>query len=464
MNSSPAIIRASVPSRFRFDEFVLSPRQRLLLRAGMPVQLIPKYFDLLVLLVDRRQEAVSKQTIFADVWSDVVVSDGALSQAVRTLRRTLGDNPREPRFIRTVSRHGYQFVCLDVREEPDDGALTASPQTAPLEPAGESVERLVDRLFAGVAAGDEGRDDVRETAERLHALSTTEAIDVVKRRPNHAAALAVMRDARWNVPDAGVVPLDAPSSIALIQMRLGDARRTAARRWAGAAGAGAAGGAMAGFLGGLALWLAPGSQSSPQSSLALAALGALAGGVGGGGIGAGLATAEALARSRRGLALMVSGGLAGAVVATIAHVIVRALVDGLVGAPDVALPGVFEGLVIGAAVGGGYALATPQPPGGGMSAPTGQRRAAAVVTVGLVAAAAGTALAMADRTLVGGLVNEIAKTSPSANLVLAPLGQLIGEPDFGPITAVALSAFEAGVFGAAVAFGLTIRPKSAISQ
>lgn len=221
---------------------------------------------------------------------------------------------------------------------------------------------------------------------------------------------------------------------------------------------------MAGLLGGLALWLAPGSNSSVQSSLALAALGAVAGGVGAGGIGAGLATAEALARSRRGLALVLCGGLFGAVVAAIAHVIVRALVDGLVGAPEVALPGLLEGLVIGAAVGAGYAFATPQPPGGGMAAPTGQRRVATVVTVGLVTAAAGTALAVADRTLVGGLVNEIAKTSPSANLVLAPLGQLIGEPDFGPITAVALSAFEAGVFGAAVAFGLTIRPKSGTSQ
>jgi DNA-binding winged helix-turn-helix (wHTH) protein len=454
-----------VPSRFKFDQFVLSPRQRLLLRDGTPVPLIPKYFDLLVLLVDRRQEAVSKQTIFADVWSDVVVSDGALSQAVRTLRRTLGDNPREPRFIRTVSRHGYQFVCVDVREEPDDGALAASLQPAAgIEPAGDSVERLVDRLFAGVAAGDDGRDDVRETAERLHALGTTEAIEVVKRRPNHAAALAVMRDARWNVPDAGVVPLDAPSSVALIRLRLEDARRTAARRWAGAAGAGAAGGAIAGFLGGLALWLAPASHSSPQSLLALAALGAVAGGVGAGGIGAGLATAEALARSRRGLALVLCGGVSGAIVAAIAQVIVRALIDGLVGAPDIALPGMFEGLAIGAAVGGGYAFATPVPPGGGMAAPTGRRRVAAVVTVGLVTAAAGTALAVADRTLVGGLVNEIAKTSPSANLVLAPLGQLIGEPDFGPITSIALSAFEAGVFGAAVAFGLTIRPKSATSQ
>ena len=109
----------TAPVRFRFAEFVLSPRRRLLLRNGTPVALIPKYLDLLLLLVARRHDAVSKQAIFDEVWSDVVVSDGALAQAVRTLRRTLGDDSREPRFIRTVSRHGYQFVWADVVEEID---------------------------------------------------------------------------------------------------------------------------------------------------------------------------------------------------------------------------------------------------------------------------------------------------------------------------------------------------------
>ncbi|HET7293990.1 MAG TPA: winged helix-turn-helix domain-containing protein, partial [Vicinamibacteria bacterium] len=91
--------------RYRFGDFVLSPSQRALLRAGRPVPLIPRYLDLLLLLVERRHEAVHRRDIFDRVWSDVVVSDGALSQAVRTLRRALGDGSREPSFIRTVSRH-----------------------------------------------------------------------------------------------------------------------------------------------------------------------------------------------------------------------------------------------------------------------------------------------------------------------------------------------------------------------
>ena len=47
------------------------------------VRLIPRYFDLLLLLVEERQRAVSRQEIFDRVWADVVVSDGALTQATR---------------------------------------------------------------------------------------------------------------------------------------------------------------------------------------------------------------------------------------------------------------------------------------------------------------------------------------------------------------------------------------------
>ena len=71
-------------------------------------------------LIERRGEAVHRRDIVDRVWSDVVVSDSALSQAIRTVRCVLGDNSREPRFVRTVSRHGYRFVFANVIEE-DDG-------------------------------------------------------------------------------------------------------------------------------------------------------------------------------------------------------------------------------------------------------------------------------------------------------------------------------------------------------
>jgi DNA-binding winged helix-turn-helix (wHTH) protein len=117
--------------RYRFSDFTLSTRRRLLIRNGRQLPLIPRYFDLLIFLIERRRDAVHRREIFDRVWSDVIVSDSALSQAIRTLRRTLGDDPREPSFIRTVSRHGYQFTCPDVIEELDEDVPEPVPVPTP---------------------------------------------------------------------------------------------------------------------------------------------------------------------------------------------------------------------------------------------------------------------------------------------------------------------------------------------
>jgi DNA-binding winged helix-turn-helix (wHTH) protein len=456
----------NAPVRFRFADFVLSPRQRLLLRQGTPVPLIPKYFDLLHLLVRRRLDAVSKQAIFAEVWTDVVVSDGALSQAVRTLRRALGDDSREPRFIRTVARHGYQFVWPDVLEEVDDGTVRHGAEPALMAQAvpefPEGIDALVERFVAATDAGSAGEEEAQDLAERLHQSGTADAMARIASKPGHAAAVALMRDTRWNVPNAGRVPLisDAEAAgtiVALIRRRLSNVRAEVARRWASAAAAGAIGGAATGFFGGVVLYLAPMSQARLQSSLALAAIGTVAGGLGAGGVGAGLAAAEVLARSRRGLALTLCGAASGAFVALFAHALLRSLLEGLVGVYVSYGGGALDGLVLGGAAGVGYALGTRQPPGGGLAAPSGVARFRAVALTGTCCALAAVLLAVSGHLLVGGFIHNIARTSRDAQLGLAPLGRLIGEPDFGPMTRAVLSALEGGTFGCALTLGLTRR-------
>jgi DNA-binding winged helix-turn-helix (wHTH) protein len=455
-------LAVAAPVRFRFAEFVLSPRQRVLSRNGAAIPLIPRYFDLLLLLVSRRHEAVSKQTIFDHVWKDVVVSDGALSQAVRTLRRTLGDDSREPRFIRTVSRHGYQFVWPDVVEETDDGHVTAVPSPA-LSHQSAEIDSLVDRLIAVSTADNASQDEARDIAERLHTIGTREAMARITSRPHHAAAVAMMRDARWSVPDAGAVPLlrDAeavPAIAAVVRLRIAAVKQTIAQRWASAAASGALGGALAGICGGTALAMSPASAARPQAALALAAIGALAGSVGAGGIAAGLAAAEVLARAHRGVALVMFGALFGSATAGVADLILRALLDSLFGLHLFHANSAIDGLVIGAAAGVGYALTTSQPPGGGIAGPRGRRRLTTVIVVGICCAAGAVALAWAGRPLIGGLIHDVARASRDAQLVLAPLGRLIGEPDFGPVSRVLLSAFEGGIFGCSLAWGFTRRP------
>ncbi len=445
-------------SRFRFDDFVVSPRQRLLSKRGRPVPLIPRYFDLLLLLIVRRQDAVSKDVIFAEVWSDVIVSDGALSQAIRTLRRTLGDDPREPRFIRTVSRHGYQFVHAQIVEELDEPAAAAPRETEPAAKA-VPVAPLVDRLLTATDP-----EEARDLAEQLHALGTTDALADLTRRPHHAPAVAIMRDVRWNVPNSGNVPLltDTEASgaiVALIRLRMADVKGAIARRWASAAATGVLGGVVAGAIGGVALHFTAPETVPLEAAIALAAVGALAGGVGASGVAAGLVTAEAVARSRRTLALILCGGLGGAIVAGVTGIVLHAVLIGLFGLTLVRGGVAFDGLVLGAAAGLGYGLTT-MPQGGGLAALRGKQRLVAAVAVAACTGVAAVGLALAGHPLVGGLVHEIARSSNNAELVLAPLGRLIGEPDFGTLTRAILSGFEGSAFGLSLGWGLTYRPKS----
>ena len=163
--SSPSDANAGI--RYHFGPFVLSPAQRLLLRDGVEVRLIPRYFDLLRLLIERRDEAVHRQEIFDRVWADVIVSDGALSQAIRTLRRALGDDPREPVFIRTVSRHGYQFVFSALIVEPVK-ARTAGPGASEgMAPPGRPVGGAIGRHAEGQSQPADADDALDALVQRL---------------------------------------------------------------------------------------------------------------------------------------------------------------------------------------------------------------------------------------------------------------------------------------------------------
>jgi len=451
-----------VKVRYRFGEFCVSPARRLLLRSGWELALIPRYLDLLILLIERRHEAVHRRDIFETVWSDVVVSDGALSQAVRTLRRTLGDDSREPVYIRTVSRHGYRFAFDGVVEEPDDDgpAAVSAAATAPpaVAPAGDPFEHGVETLV-----GDADPDVRREAAEALHALGTAEALRRLGRRPGHEAARALLRDARWDVPGAGPVPLlGQPGGLVaariLTTMRLRRAMRLAEKRWAGASAGGAAAGAVAGLVGGLALRLAPGSYAPASVAVTLAVVGAIVGGLGAAGVGAGLAAAEAVARSLRGPSLVLAGAAGGGAVGAVSNLVGRWALEGLFGRELAAVGGGLEGLGIGAAAGFGYALATPRDEGG-MATPRGAERLRAAAITGLACAAAAVVITALGGHLAGTSLNFVARNFQGSQVGLAPLARMLGEPEMGPLSRAVIGAYEGGLFGFGLALGLTRRPR-----
>jgi DNA-binding winged helix-turn-helix (wHTH) protein len=452
--------------RYRFADFILSPRRRALTRSGQELRLIPRYFDLLVFLVERRHEAVHRRDIFDRVWSDVVVSDSALSQAIRTLRRTLGDDSREPAYIRTVARHGYRFVFTNVVEEEDNGGWQAAAEVAP--PGGAAAggsdvlfETLLKRVTDRAGSADDDQDQ-RDAAERLHALGTAEALARLGERPHHAYARALLRDTRWDVPSSGPVPLFGhpgfvPAAATLIALRLRRAARVAASRGLGASLGGAVAGMVAGTVGGFLLAAAPGSDAPLAVAGVLAAIGAGCGAVGGAGIGYGISAAEATARSQRAIVIVFGAALGGAVVGSVVQWLGRLSLSTLVGV-HVSIGGGLEGLVLGAAAGVGYALATRRTEGG-LAAPRGGERLEAALVTALTCAIGAIALSTNGRPLVGGTIHAIAEASAGSQAMLTPLGRLIGDPDFGPVTQTVIGTGEAGLFGFGLALGLTRRPR-----
>jgi DNA-binding winged helix-turn-helix (wHTH) protein len=110
-----------------FGPFRLLPTQRLLLEADKPVRLGSRALDILIALVERPGELVSKAELMARLWPSAFVEEGTLKVHVAALRRALGDGHSGRRFIATSPGQGYHFVAPVTRaEEPERTAPTAA--------------------------------------------------------------------------------------------------------------------------------------------------------------------------------------------------------------------------------------------------------------------------------------------------------------------------------------------------
>ena len=114
----------------RFGDCELDLDRREVRRGGQRCHLSPRAFALLALLVAERPRALSKDDLRARLWADTYVSNTALAQLVTELRKALGDEAREGRWIRTVFGFGYGFAG-DV----GDGASTGRGAPAAARPA-----------------------------------------------------------------------------------------------------------------------------------------------------------------------------------------------------------------------------------------------------------------------------------------------------------------------------------------
>lgn len=120
-----------VPSlgEFRLGEWSVRQAEGTLSMNGRSVRLEPRVMDVLACLAAEPGRVISKEELLAAVWDGAFIDEGGLSQAIHGLRKALGDDARQPRYIQTVPKRGYRLVGPVVQEpEPPPGErLTASP-------------------------------------------------------------------------------------------------------------------------------------------------------------------------------------------------------------------------------------------------------------------------------------------------------------------------------------------------
>lgn len=106
---------------YEFGPYVMDARSRILLKDGATVRLTPKAFDTLFVLVQHASQVVEKEQLLREVWPDIFVEEGSLSHNIHGLRKALGDDSSEPRYIETIPKRGYRFVA-PVRISPAETA------------------------------------------------------------------------------------------------------------------------------------------------------------------------------------------------------------------------------------------------------------------------------------------------------------------------------------------------------
>ena len=341
------------PGSFRFGDFILDPADRQLKRDDLPVELNARYLDALALLVGEAGRLVPKDRFMDEVWRGVPVTDEALTQCIKTLRRQLGDEASRPRFIETVPKHGYRFVA--------------------------PVERIGDTPVAAAAPAP--------------ALPRTGAYD-------------------W-------------------------------RRFLLLGAAGTVGAGVAGLIGGLFYGFVGASQpigagtGAASVLLVLLWLTMAAALMGGAGVSFGIAASSFLPAPHW---RVLGGALGGLVVGGVVKLLGLDAFNLLLGRSPGDITGGSEGILLGAAVGTGAWLA-------GRGSWSLRR---SVVVAGLIGAAAGIVIIALGGRMMGGSLDLLARAFPDSRLRLDPIGALVGETGFGPLSQTLTGALEGLLFAACI--------------
>jgi DNA-binding winged helix-turn-helix (wHTH) protein/TolB-like protein/Tfp pilus assembly protein PilF len=198
-SSSPRThARHADASGLRIGEWRVDPATNRLSRGGETLHLEPKAMDVLLLLVRRAGEVISREELLATVWSGSVVGDDTLTQAVIKLRKALGDDTRSPSYIETIAKRGYRLIA-SVRAGQGDAPVSSSRNGERSAPASVSHTRRL-AWAAGLAL---------MIALLVAAVSYFTALGPLRLARELPAPPAVETVAFGNMPTITVLPFDS---------------------------------------------------------------------------------------------------------------------------------------------------------------------------------------------------------------------------------------------------------------
>jgi DNA-binding winged helix-turn-helix (wHTH) protein/predicted ATPase len=171
---------------FRVGEWRVRQQEGIVCSGRTSVRLEPRVMDLLACLAARSGRVVGKDELLAAVWGGAFVEEGALSQAVHSLRKALGDDARQPRYVETIPKRGYRLLAavapieeasaatgLEASEAGEPAADEGLPRSraAPPPPSrGTAERRQVTVLSCGLAAPGDVALDPEDLLEAMPAL------------------------------------------------------------------------------------------------------------------------------------------------------------------------------------------------------------------------------------------------------------------------------------------------------
>ena len=144
---------------YRCGDVEIDPSLGCLKRGGTEQHLRQQSFHVLLYMIERRQRLISKEELIENFWQDAAVTDNAVVQCIKEIRKVLGDDTHEPRFIRTIHKIGYRFIASVVEEplaaearQPVVEIAVAGPSPAGNAAAAETIPAVPETKASGGTA------------------------------------------------------------------------------------------------------------------------------------------------------------------------------------------------------------------------------------------------------------------------------------------------------------------------